>query len=137
MIVRTRNYLDWLRDQPCAVTGAFYPEGGREPAHTFKSTGGGGIGLKSTDKYALPLSNAQHALQSGMSEMKYWRDVLINRPLLRGRMILCYSVIHEERRPADPKWLDDIRTDNTLVKHLVQSFAEIRYYNAFLKETAS
>lgn len=131
--MRDRKYLDWLREQPCAVTGAEYPDGGREPAHTFKGTGGGGTALKSMDKYALPLSNAEHSKQSGMSEMKYWRDVLINKPVLRDRMIVCYSVIHYERRLNDPAWLDDIKTDNTLIKHLVQAFAEVFYYNSFLR----
>ena len=135
MIVRNRNYLDWLREQPCVVSGSIYPDGGREPAHTFKSTGGGGMALKSTDKYALPLSNAEHSKQGGMSEVQYWRNVLINKPLLRDKMITAYSVIHEERRRTDPSWLDDIRTDNTLVKHLVQAFAEIFYFNRYMKET--
>ncbi len=131
-VVRNRKYLDWLREQPCAVSGQWAPS---DPCHTFKGTGGGGIGLKSTDKYALPLSHAEHAKQSLMSEIKYWREVLINKPLLRSMAISCYSVIHTERRLNDPAWLDDIRTDNTLVKHLVQAFAEVRYYNTFLKGT--
>ncbi len=129
-LVRNRKYLDWLREQPCAVTGYSGP---CDPAHTFKSTGGGGIGLKSTDKFALPLSPPQHRIQSEMPEMKYWRDALINSPLLRNRMITCYSVIHHERRHGDPLWIKDILTDNTLVKHLVQAYAEVAFYNAFLR----
>lgn len=132
VVVRNRKYLDWLREQACAVSGQWAPS---DPSHTFKGTGGGGMGLKSSDKYALPLSHAEHAKQSLMSEMKYWRDVLVNKPLLRNQMIICHNVIHYERRLSDPAWLDDIRTDNTLVKHLVQAFAEVRYYNAFMKET--
>lgn len=132
-VVRSRDFLDWIRNEPCVVTGSVYPEGGREPAHTFKSTGGGGTALKSTDKFALPLSNAEHQKQGGMSEVQYWRNVLVNKPILRDRMITAYTVIHHERRHADPAWLDDIRTDNTLVKHLVQAYAEVFYYNRFLK----
>ena len=94
-IVRNRKYLDWLREQPCAVSGQWAPS---DPCHTFKGTGGGGIGLKSTDKYALPLSHAEHVKQSLMPEMKYWRDILIGRPVLRDRMITCYTVIHSDRR---------------------------------------
>ncbi len=133
MIVRNRKYLDWLREQPCAVSGSVHPDGGREPAHTFKGTGGGGMALKSTDKYALPLSNAEHQKQSGMSEVMYWRNILIGRPVLRDKMITAYSVIHQERRPSDPSLLADIKTDNTLVKHIVQAFAEVFYYNSFLR----
>lgn len=136
-IVRNRDFLDWLRDQPCAVSGSVYPDGGREPAHTFKTTGGGGIGLKSTDKYALPLSHAEHQKQSRMSEVQYWRNILIGRPVLRDKMLMAYSMLHTERRNIDWKeqlaLVDDIRTDNTLVKHLIQSFAEVHYYNRFLR----
>ncbi len=126
-IIRDRKYLDWLREQPCAVSGQDPPCDG---AHTFKGTGGGGIGLKSSDAYALPLSPAEHRKQSGMSEIAYWREVLVNRPLLRGDMVASYVDIHR----IVPDWLlGDIRTDDVLVKRLVQAFAENRYYNKFMK----
>lgn len=133
-MIRSRNFLDWLREQPCVVSGSVYPDGGREPAHTFKSTGGGGMAFKSTDKYALPLSNAEHSKQGGMSELEYWREVLLNRPLIRDKMIVCYAVVHSDRQIKDPAWLDDIKTDDVLVKRLVQAFAEIGYYYQFTKQ---
>lgn len=129
-VVRKRNYLDWLRAQDCPVSG----DTPCEPAHTFKSTGGGGMAYKSSDKFALPLSNPEHRKQSGMPEIKYWRDVLIHKAVLRRQMIICYTIIHSDRDLEDPYWLRDIRDHDWLVKRLVQAYAEIFYYNRWEKE---
>jgi len=49
-----RRYLDWLRLQPCIVTGDVGPEPICEPAHVRWLTGGG-TGLKPSDIYCAPL----------------------------------------------------------------------------------
>ena len=126
---RDRQFLDWLRAQECPVSGATPCE----PAHTFKSTGGGGTGFKSSDKYALPLSNREHSKQSLMPEIKYWRDVLIAKPVLRRMMQICYTVMHSDRDIEDPLWLSDIKEHDWLVKRLVQAFAEVYYFNRYLE----
>lgn len=49
---RSRKYLDWIRLQRCAVSGAFRPEA----AHT----GDRGLGQKASDFNAIPLSAEWH-----------------------------------------------------------------------------
>lgn len=80
-----RKFLDWLRTQPCAVTGQDWPEGGREPAHVFKSLFGGGTSRKSLR--AVPLAPEEHRRQSGMSEIEYWRQAVNRDPILLKRMV--------------------------------------------------
>lgn len=89
---RDRTFLDWLRDQPCAVTQreATY-EQPNEPAHTFKSTGGGGASQKSGDKYAVALTHEEHAKQGRMSELTYWRVVIANDDVLLKQMVQAYA----------------------------------------------
>lgn len=131
---RNRDYLDWLRDQPCVVTDRYPPS---DPCHTFKGTGGGGIGLKSGDKFALPLSHDEHLKQSGMGELKYWADVMVQRPVLRLRMIKAFMrETHDDYFFNDPnseRWLELIRNKDVLIKRVVQAFAETEYYNNFMK----
>ena len=127
--IRNRKYLDWLRDEECPVSGVTPCE----PAHTFKSTGGGGTGHRSSDDCALPLSNLEHRKQSGMSELKYWRDVLVSKPVLRRTMMICYTVIHNDRDLDDHLWLNDIKEHDWLVKRLVQAFANVYYFNRYME----
>lgn len=85
--MRDRSFLDWLRDQPCCVSGVDYPDGQRQPAHVFKSINGGGIALKSKDQAAVPLSFEEHHKQSNMSELQYWRDAVMRDNVLLKRMV--------------------------------------------------
>ena len=92
MIIRDRKYLDWLRSQPCCITGV---EGQTEPAHTFKSIGGGGMGLKSSDSRALPIHFELHRLQHSMSEAQFWREALMRDTVLLKQMVL---LVKRQRR---------------------------------------
>lgn len=85
---RDRKFLDWLRDQPCAVTMAPPPS---DPAHTFKSTGGGGMGLKSGDCYAVPLSHAEHDKQGRVGELTYWRIAVAQNDVLLKQMVQAWA----------------------------------------------
>lgn len=66
-IIRDRKYLDWLRDQPCIVTG----KRDVEPAH-LRLLGSGGIGTKPSDALAVSLHWELHRLQSTMGEGAAW-----------------------------------------------------------------
>lgn len=130
-IIRDRLYLNWLREQPCAVSGKYPPS---DPCHTFKSLGGGGIGLKSSDKTAVPLSQSEHRKQSGMGEVDYWRTVIIDRPLLQSKMVRCFLYSGEISYPTSFEfWKDLLSRDDVMVKKVVHAFAEVEYYNQFLK----
>ena len=57
-ILRDREYLDWLRTQPCILTGFHGTDDeGVDPAHI----GTAGKGLKSPDDEALPIRHSLHA----------------------------------------------------------------------------
>lgn len=66
-ILRDRDYLDWLRIQPCLLTGYV---GDSEPAHI----GTAGKGLKSPDDEAIPLHYTLHREAHQKGEMKMLRE---------------------------------------------------------------
>lgn len=66
-IIRSRKYLDYLRDQPCIITGLRDVE----PAH-LRLLGSGGTGVKPSDNRALPLYWELHRRQSVEGELPVW-----------------------------------------------------------------
>jgi len=78
--IRSRRYLDWLRSQPCIVTGSL----GAEPHH-LKCFGSGGMATKPGDDEAVPISHAIHLEVHSHGEIqtfgKWWGlphdDVLV------------------------------------------------------------
>lgn len=77
--VKEADYLSWLHELPCIVTGRF----GVEAAHVsfaapvYGATGRG-KSQKSSDRWALPLSPELHAAQHGMNEEEFWKQHNIN-----------------------------------------------------------
>lgn len=68
--VRDRNYLDWLRDQPCVLTGWRATENSAvDPVHV----GTLGKGIKSSDDEALPVWHTLHKLGHDHGEMSMFR----------------------------------------------------------------
>ncbi len=73
------DYLAWLHTLPCCVTGVY----GVEAAHLSYAAPryghyGRANGKKAPDRWALPLSSAQHRRQHGMNEREFWETVGIN-----------------------------------------------------------
>ncbi len=66
-ILRDRKYLDWLREQPCLLTGV---HGMTEPAHI----GTAGKSLKSPDDEAIPLSFILHREGHQKGEVSMLRE---------------------------------------------------------------
>lgn len=69
-IIRDRAYLEWLRDQPCIMTGIRSTD--REsvvPAHI----GTAGKGVKSSDDEALPIIDHLHQLGHSKGEVSMLR----------------------------------------------------------------
>jgi hypothetical protein len=65
--LRDRAYLDWLRDQPCLLTGV---RGESEPAHI----GTAGKGIKSPDNEAIPLHYELHRKAHQHGEISMLRE---------------------------------------------------------------
>ena len=74
--LRNRPYLDWLRDQPCVVTGA----GECEPAHLRWGTDGS-LSSKPSDCYAFPLHWSLHRKQHQHGEPSFWLEMVNEHPL--------------------------------------------------------
>jgi hypothetical protein len=72
-IFRDRAYLDWLRDQPCVITG-LRP---CDPAHI----GTLGKSIKSPDNEVLPVYHDLHSKGHNSGEMSMWRKNLPNDSL--------------------------------------------------------
>lgn len=77
--IRDRKYLDWLREQPCVVTGS----GECEPAHLRWGTDGG-MSSKPSDCYAFPLHFSLHRKQHSMPEPEFWLEVVNENPWFLG-----------------------------------------------------
>ena len=73
--LRDRKYLDWLRTQPCIVTGLrARPDDAVEACHV----GTAGKGIKSGDDEALPMLHSCHAMAHQSGEISYFRKYLPN-----------------------------------------------------------
>lgn len=77
------SYLAFIHELPCVVTGAH----GVQAAHlSYANTAlghyGRAKGSKAPDRWALPLSPAEHAKQHAMNERSYWMDAGINPHLV-------------------------------------------------------
>jgi hypothetical protein len=80
---KSKDYLAFLHDLPCAVTGRY----GVQAAHVSFSAPhyghyGRSKGTKAPDRWALPLTPEEHARQHSMSERDYWASVGIDPHLL-------------------------------------------------------
>ncbi len=66
---RRALHLAFVRQLPCVACGAM----GRpnEAAHVRNGTDGG-IGMKPSDRYSLPLCTACHFLQHTIGELSFW-----------------------------------------------------------------
>lgn len=70
-VFRDRKYLDWLRGEPCILTGFRANEyEAVDPAHM----GTLGRGIKSPDNEALPIRHSLHALASQIGEVSMLRQ---------------------------------------------------------------
>lgn len=68
--LRDRLYLDWLRTQPCIITGHYATEyEAVDPAHI----GTAGRGMKSPDDEALPIRHGLHAMMHAAGEASVLR----------------------------------------------------------------
>lgn len=80
---KNKDYLAFIHELPCCVTGRY----GVEAAHlSFASPRyghyGRGKGSKVSDRWALPLHQAEHRRQHGMNKERFWSQIGIDPHLL-------------------------------------------------------
>lgn len=76
-------YLEFVRSLPCVVSGAREVQAAHlSYANPRYGHYGRGKGSKAPDRWALPLSEAEHRRQHSMNEESYWRSVGINPHVL-------------------------------------------------------
>ena len=76
---KDKGYLQWLHSVPCIVTGTLPVEAAHlSTANPEYGHMGRGKGQKSNDRWALPLSPAEHRKQHHAGEAMYWISCAIN-----------------------------------------------------------
>jgi hypothetical protein len=65
---RRGQHLTFIRQLPCVACGRAAPS---EPAHVRTGTDGG-VGIKPSDRYSVPLCTACHAKQHRVGELRFW-----------------------------------------------------------------
>lgn len=89
---RDRQYLDWLRSQPCIITGRRGTDSDPvEAAHI----GTMGKGIKSPDYHALPISHSLHAMGHQGGEISMLREHLPDY-VLREALRLYAEMLYAE-----------------------------------------
>ncbi len=95
-VVKDRKYLDWLRTQPCIITGLLGNEHETvDPMHI----GTAGKGLK-TDDEALPVMHSIHARGHAQGEMSVLRAAMpdwLLREALRAYARQFYATYLDEQ----------------------------------------
>lgn len=97
---KSKGYLAFLHQLPCAVTGVRIVEA----AHVSMAAPqyghyGRGKSSKAADRWALPLSPEQHRRQHSMSERGYWNGVGINPHILALTLWGLWSDMGEDAEP--------------------------------------
>jgi len=86
------DYLSWVHTLPCVVTGRNDIEAAHlSYAQPWYGHYGRAKGTKAPDRFALPLSKAEHARQHSMSERDYWDAVGINPHELANTLFGIFS----------------------------------------------
>ncbi|MDR6818449.1 hypothetical protein J2X76_003626 [Neorhizobium sp. 2083] len=98
--VKSKGYLAFLHELPCAVSGVY----GVEAAHLSMAAPkyghwGRGKGSKAPDRWALPLSPAEHARQHNIGEEAFWRAAGINPHVLALTIFGLWSDMGDDAQP--------------------------------------
>jgi len=81
--VKDRNYLAWIHQLPCVITGLTPVEAAHlSTANHLRGQTGRGKGTKASDRWCLPLHADQHVSQHRMSELAFYRSHGIHDPWL-------------------------------------------------------
>lgn len=67
---RNRGHLDFIRSLPCCVCG----KGPRSEAAHIRAGTDGGMGVKPSDRWTVPLCPRHHREQHNVGEVTFWAD---------------------------------------------------------------
>lgn len=85
---RDRSFLDWLRDQPCFISGMRTHEYETVvPAHT----GNTGRGMKAPDKHTLPMAQSLHLRSHNEGVVTFWTSVFTENPRILDDLLSSYA----------------------------------------------
>jgi hypothetical protein len=72
-------YLAWIREQPCCICGKLPSEAAHLRVGSINHDKTyGALGMKSSDKWALPLCRSHHVEQHASNELEWWASRGIN-----------------------------------------------------------
>lgn len=83
---RSSKYLAFIRGRPCTVTGTEE----NVVAHHVRCLGGGGMGLKPSDFYCVPLTAEEHSKLHAHGEKSFWARHLQDPVDVIQMNLLCY-----------------------------------------------
>lgn len=87
-LIRDRKYLDWVRQQPCVITGKTGED--IDPSHI--RYGVYAAAMKPCDSLVVPLSNELHQLSHrGNGEVAFWCTYLPENPDLLMRALKAHA----------------------------------------------
>lgn len=97
---KNRDYLSFIHQLPCVVSGVREVQAAHlsfaAPRYAHY---GRGKGSKAPDRWALPLSEAEHRRQHSGSEETYWRSAGINPHVLALVIFGLWSDLGDDAEP--------------------------------------
>lgn len=89
---RDAAYLDYIRSQPCMVSGSTL----EVVAHHVRCLGGGGMGIKPSDYLCVPLTAELHAQLHQMGEWTFYEQNMIDIESAIKMRLLIYMAQHNK-----------------------------------------
>lgn len=106
------NYLAFIHKLPCVVSGAREVQAAHlSYANPRYGHYGRGKGSKAPDRWALPLSEAEHRRQHSMNEESYWRSVGINPHVLALVIFGLWADLGDDAEPFATAVINQTRLD--------------------------
>lgn len=90
-MIRDPKHLIALRDMPCFVTRKRATDSESVVAAHIRSGTDGGMGMKPSDCYTLPLLNSEHQKQHALGEVRYWLEVVNEDPRILMMLLASYA----------------------------------------------
>lgn len=109
---KNADYLAFLHNLPCVVSGAREVQAAHlSYANPRYGHYGRSKGSKAPDRWALPLSEAEHRRQHSMNEESYWRSVGINPHVLALVIHGLWSDMGDDAEPFATAVINQTRID--------------------------
>lgn len=105
---RDERYLRWLRQRPCCVSRQ--TEG--VVAHHVRLGTGGGVGLKPSDYYCVPLTQSLHQSLHQGGERSFWMKFNLDPWQVMAQNLMCFLAENYETGVTwqnDAPWVARVR----------------------------